>query len=491
MKMINFIDTTLRDGHQSLWATRMKTAHMLPVAPLIDQAGFKSVELMGTVHFDACLRYLREDPWERIRLLNAALPHTPLGALIRSKSLTSFNIVPDSVISLWVKRCAANGIKRLMIFDALHDWSNLAISVAAAKAEGIEVSVPLVYSLSPVHTDEFYGQKTVEMIASLDPDTVMIKDSIGLLTPERVRTLVPAIKRHIGDRSLEMHSHCTTGLGPLCCLESVKLGVDTLYTCVSPLANGPSHPSVENMAMNLRRLGFATPIDQSAVEGIADHFLYVARREGMAVGVPAEYDAFQYVHQVPGGMITNLKFMLSQRNMGHRIGEVLEEISVIREEWGYPVMITPFSQIVGTQAVLNVLLGERYKTTTAEGARYVFGHYGKTPAPVEPNVLDRMSQTAEGKKFMNWEQPQPDIEDLRKEIGRPGINDDELLLRILFPEEHVNATQAAGPIQTRYPRGDKPLMALIQELAGRKDFRSIHVQKKDFSLKLQKSDVHC
>jgi oxaloacetate decarboxylase alpha subunit len=235
-----------------------------------------------------------------------------------------------------------------MIFDALHDWSNLALSVAAAKAEGMEVCVPLVYSLSPVHTDEFYAQKTVEMIAALDPDTVMIKDSIGLLTPERVRTLVPAIKRHIGARTLEMHSHCTTGPGPLCCLESVKLGVDTLYTCVSPLANGPSHPSVENMTMNLRRLGFATPIDQSAVEGIADHFLYVARREGLAVGVPAEYDAFQYVHQVPGGMITNLKFMLAQRKMGHRIGEVLEEISVIREEWGYPVMITPFSQIVGT-----------------------------------------------------------------------------------------------------------------------------------------------
>ena len=486
MKMINFIDTTLRDGHQSLWATRMKTAHMLPVAPLIDQAGFKSVELMGAVHFDACLRYLREDPWERIRLLNAALPHTPLGALIRSKSLTSFNIVPDSVISLWVKRCAANGIKRLMIFDALHDWSNLALSVAAAKAEGIEVSVPLVYSLSPVHTDEFYGQKTVEMIAALDPDTVMIKDSIGLLTPERVRTLVPTIKRHIGDRSLEMHSHCTTGLGPLCCLESVKLGVDTLYTCVSPLANGPSHPSVENMTMNLRRLGFATPIDQSAVEGIADHFLYVARREGMAVGVPAEYDAFQYVHQVPGGMITNLKFMLAQRNMEHRIGEVLEEISVIREEWGYPVMITPFSQIVGTQAVLNVLLGERYKTTTAEGARYVFGHYGKTPAPVEQNVLDKISNTVEGMRFSKWVQPQPSITDLRKEIGRPGISDDELLLRILFPEEHVEATRAAGPINTHYPRGDKPVMALIQELTARNDYGYIHLEKKGFSLTLHK-----
>jgi len=487
MKMISFIDTTLRDGHQSLWATRMKTAHMLPIAPLIDQAGFKSVELMGTVHFDACLRYLREDPWERIRLVSQALPHTPVGALIRSKSLTSFNIVPDSVISLWIKRCAANGIKRLMIFDALHDWRNLAISVAAAKAEGIEVSVPLVYSLSPVHTDEFYSQKTAEMIEALDPDTVMIKDSIGLLTPERTRTLVPAIKRHIGDRPLEMHAHCTTGLAPLCCLDSVKLGVDTLYTCASPLANGPSHPSVENMTMNLHRLGYATPIDQSAVKAIADHFLYIAKREGKPVGVPAEYDAFQYVHQVPGGMITNLKFMLGQRNMEHRLGEVLEEISVIREEWGYPVMITPFSQIVGTQAVMNVLSGERYRITTAEGARYVFGHYGKTPAPVDGNVLDKISNTAEGKKYLNWEQPQPTIEDLRKEIGCPDISDDELLLRILFPEEHVEATRAAGPIQTQYPRGDKPVMALIQELTARNDYGYIHIQKKGFSLTLQKN----
>lgn len=487
MKTISFIDTTLRDGHQSLWATRMKTAHMLPIAPLIDQAGFKSVELMGTVHFDACLRYLREDPWERIRLVSQALPHTPVGALIRSKSLTSFNIVPDSVISLWIKRCAANGIKRLMIFDALHDWRNLAISVAAARAEGIEVSVPLVYSISPVHTDEFYSQKTAEMIETLDPDTVMIKDSIGLLTPERTRTLVPAIKRHIGDRPLEMHAHCTTGLAPLCCLDSVKLGVDTLYTCVSPLANGPSHPSVENMTMNLNRLGYATSIDQSAVKAIADHFLYIAKREGKPVGVPAEYDAFQYVHQVPGGMITNLKFMLGQRNMEHRLGEVLEEISVIREEWGYPVMITPFSQIVGTQAVMNVLSGERYRITTAEGARYVFGHYGKTPAPVDGNVLDKISNTAEGKKYRNWEQPQPTIEDLRKEIGRPGISDDELLLRILFPEEHVEATRAAGPIQIQYPRGDKPVMALIQELTARNDYGYIHIQKKGFSLTLQKN----
>jgi oxaloacetate decarboxylase (Na+ extruding) subunit alpha len=199
-----------------------------------------------------------------------------------------------------------------------------------------------------------------------------------------------------------------------------------------------------------------------------------------------EYDAFQYVHQVPGGMISNLQFMLAQRKMEHRVEEVLEEISVIRQEWGYPVMITPFSQLVGTQAVMNMVTGERYKTTTDEGLRYVLGHYGKTPAPVNPNVLDKMLHLPEAKKFLNWRQPQPSIAELRKEIGRPGISDDELLLRILFPEEHVNATLAAGPIQTTYPSGHRPWVRLIQELTRRNDFASIRLQKGDFKISLFK-----
>ncbi len=487
MKEISFVDTTLRDGHQSLWATRMRTAHMLPIAPEMDRAGFLAAELMGTVHFDACLRYLREDPWERIRLLAEALPNTPLRALIRSKSLTSFNIVPDSVIQLWIERCGANGIRHLMIFDALHDWNNLKDSVQTAKRVGIKVVVPLVYSLSPVHTDEFYAHKTAEMIHMLDPDSVMIKDSIGLLTPERTRTLVPTIKGKIGDRPLEMHSHCTTGLAPLCCLDSVPLGVDIIDTCVSPLANGPSHPSVENMTMNLKRLGYDPKVNGEAVKKISDHFAYVAKREGKPMGAPVEYDAFQYIHQVPGGMISNLEFMLSERGMAHRLEEVLEEISVIREEWGYPVMITPFSQLVGTQGVLNVLQGERYKTATAEGIRYVLGHYGETPAPVDQNVLDKMTSLPEAKEFLNWTQPQPSMEELRKEIGRPGISDDELLLRLLFPEEHVDATLFAGPIEKTYPRGDKPVMALIQELTRRKDASRIRIEKGGFSLTLSRN----
>jgi len=204
------------------------------------------------------------------------------------------------------------------------------------------------------------------------------------------------------------------------------------------------------------------------------------------MGAPVEYDAFQYVHQVPGGMITNLQFMLAQRGMEHRLEEVLEETSVIREEWGYPVMITPFSQLVGTQAVLNCLLGERYKVATAEGIRYILGHYGATPAPINQNVKDRILGLPEARGLLHWEQPQPSIAELRKEIGRPGISDDELLLRVLFPEEHVDATLAAGPIDVKYPDGSKPLMALLEELTKRKDYSCISVQKKGFSLSIKR-----
>jgi oxaloacetate decarboxylase alpha subunit len=487
MSEITFVDNTLRDGHQSLWATRMSTAHMLPIASLLDEAGFLAVDLMGTVQFDACVRYLHENPWERIRLLAKAMPKTPLSGLIRSKSLTSFGLVPDSVIALWIKRCAANGLRRLMIFDALHDWTNIKESVKIAKAQGIEVVVPLVYSLSPVHTDEFYVQKAKEMIEILKPDRVLIKDSIGLLTVDRVRTLVPEIKKVIGNLPFEIHSHCTTGLAPLCCLESVKFGVNTIHTCFSPLANGPSHPSIESMTRNLRRLGYTPQINEKVFEPISNHFYYIAKREGKPLGSPVEYDVFQYFHQVPGGMITNLQFMLAQRKMEHRLEEVLEEISTIRQEWGYPVMITPFSQIVGTQAVLNVLMGERYKSTTDEAVLYVLGHYGKPPAPIDQNVLDKMLKLPEAKKFLNWQQPQPTIEELRKEIGRPHISDDELLLRILFPEELVDATMAAQPLPYRYPQGHKPLLCLIEELTKRNKYDFIQINKGEFKLSLGKN----
>ncbi len=487
MAKVDFVDTTLRDGPQSLWATRMRTAHMLGVTELIDNCGYRAVELMGAVHFDACLRYLREDPWERVRLICEAMPNTKVGALIRSKCLTSFSVVPDSIVRLWVQRCAANGLRRLMIFDALHDWSNIKNAVETARECGIEIVVPLVYSISPVHTDEFYARKAREMVRDLNPDVVLIKDSIGLLTPDRIRTLVPTIKKQIGALPLEMHAHCTTGLAPLCCLESVDLGVDAITTCAKPLANGPSHPSIENMEMNLRRLGHEPNIDIDSARQVSDHFAWIAAREGKPVGSPVEYDVFQYSHQVPGGMISNLEFMLGQRNMGHRLDEVLNEVSRIREEWGYPVMITPFSQLVGTQAVLNVLSKERYATTTEEGLHFVLGHYGQTPAPVDSNVLDKMLSLPGNRKMLDWEQPQPSIEDVRRDLKLGDVDDDEFLLRALFTQEHVEATRAAGPICRDYAKSDTPEITLIRELAQRDDYQQVSVEKEGFSLTMRRN----
>lgn len=487
MSEIDFIDTTLRDGHQSLWATRMTTAMMLPIAPVIDRAGYKLVDLMGTVQFDACVRYLREDPWERIRLVHKAMPNTPLGGGFRSEGLTGFNIVPDSVVCLWIERLAHNGISELVIMESLHDWDNIAGYVKAGREAGMSVKIPLVFSESPAHTDRYYGKKTAQLVKQLKPDAVYIKDANGIITPDRVKTLVPAIQKQLRGLPLELHSHCTTGLAPLAYLEAIKLGVRTLHTAVPPLANGASQPSIKNIVRNARRMGFTPTIDEEAVEAETAHFRYVAMRERKPEGAPVEYDNFQYQHQIPGGMISNLEFQLAERKLGHRLEEVLEEIARIRVEWGYPIMVTPFSQIVGTQAVLNIVTGERYSMAPRETIMYIRELYGKAPAPIDQNIKDKILGLPEASDLLKWTPPQPSIQELRKKFSGPAISDDEFLLRLLFPKEHVDATIDAGPTKTSYPRGDKPIMVLVDELVNRKDAGFVHVRKGDFSFTLHNS----
>ena len=487
MKEIGFVDTTLRDGHQSLWATRMSTAMMFPVASLIDEAGYDVVELLGQVQADTCVRYLRENPWERLRIMAKAMPKTPLRVAIRGKSLTGFGIFPDSVVNLYIKRYVANGARSLTIFDFLHNLDTFSQFIPVAKAEGLEVVVMMGYMVSPVHTDEHYQRYACEIANRTSADCIVLEDPMGTLTPERTRTLMPALLS--AGLPVELHAHCTIGLAPLVYLEAIQLGVTRLHTCASPLANGSSLPSIENIIRNARRLGYTSFIDEKKIEAISDHFRYGAKREGKPLGMVAEYDNFQFIHQVPGGMISNFKFMLSQRGMEHRLDEVLEEVGKVCKEFGYPIMGTPYSQIVGTQAVLNVLSGERYNVVPNETIMYMLGHYGKPPGPIDQNVKDKVLSLPEAKKFLKWELPQPSIGELRQQYGYPGISDDELLLRILFPQEHVDATLAAGSIKTSYPRGDKPIMALIQELLTKKRERTfyIHIQKGDFLLSLEKA----
>ncbi|MBI2959475.1 MAG: hypothetical protein HYY28_04115 [Betaproteobacteria bacterium] len=490
MEEIEFVDVTLRDGHQSLWATRMSAPMMLPIAPLIDRAGYKCIQVGSSGnHFVAYSRYLRENPWEKLRLLVKAMPRTPLHGAIRSRGVWSFGIQPDSVVELFVRRLAAYGIRRLCIFDPLHDFPNIHHPIRVAKEVGLQIEGCLVYSLSPVHTDEFYAQKAAEL-AELKVDFLLIKDSIGLLTPERTKTLAPAILANSGGIAVEIHSHCTTGLAPLCYVEAVKAGVRTVQTASTPLANGNSLPSVENTLKNIERLGFTSSLDREALKTIAEHFTAVAKREGKPLGVPVEYELSQYDHHIPGGMRSNLESMLFIHGDSHRLDQVLEETIVVRKELGYPVMITPLSQIVGTQAVFNVVSGERYKLVSDEVIKYALGFYGKPVAPVEPNVLDKILGSARGKQFLKWQVPQPSIEELRRQFGGR-LSDDQLLLQLMLPEKTVEGIIAltSAPIRTEYPRQvpETKEVSLVRELARRASVAYVNVQKGDLSLNLQRS----
>jgi oxaloacetate decarboxylase alpha subunit len=481
MREISFVDTTLRDAHQSLWNGQMTTAMMLPIAPVIDQVGFEALDFMALISMEWSIRNQKENPWDRIRNLVAAMPNTPL---IVGGVLRNFGNVPDSVTAFWAKQIALAGARRIRINDPCHDINQIRKAIEWSREAGLMTMVALIYSHSPVHTDEYYALKALQMVEA-GADRLFIKDVDGLLTPERTRTLVPAIMRNIGEVPLEIHGHCTTGLAPICYLEAVKLGVRTVHTASSPLANGPSQPSAENMIKNLQRLGFPVNLNQQSLKTMADHFRYIARREGFTLGSPVEYDLFQYEHQVPGGMMSNYRAELARRGLEHRLNEFLEEIALIRKELGYPIMVTPLSQYVGAQAILNRTLGERYKIVTDEVIKYVLGHYGELAAPVDKDVLDRIMKLPRTKELQDWQPQETSIEELRREFGNR-LSDEELLLRVLTSNQQaVDEVLAAGPKHYDYPRGDKPVMALLHELTKRKEAAFIHIQKGDFSLTLR------
>ena len=474
VKRIGIMDTTLRDAHQCLWATRMTTAHMLPVAEKMDRCGFAGAELMGMVHFDTAVRYLNDDPFERIRLLSRAMPATPLQGLVRSRCLRGFNPLPDDLNVLFVERMIANGMRRIVGFDGLHEWSNILAALQAARGLGAYVGVWLIYTLAPSYTDEFYARKAKEIVKLLGPDSVVIEDPSGLLTPDRVRTLVPAIRGAIGGTTLEFHTHCLTGLGPLVTLEAAKAGADAVTTSIAPLANGNAPPATQTIVANLRAAGFACDVDLELVEEIGVHFGRIAQREGKPLGVPAEYDASHYEHQTAGGVMSNLVSQLREVGAEHRLPEVLEECGRVRKDLGWPIIVTPFAQFVATQAAMNVLHGERYRVVPDEVKKYALGYFGKLPFPVDPDVLDRIVENASD--YIALEPPalEPALPRLRQRY--PDVAEDELMLRALFPDEQVEAMLAAQPKDHRYSV-DHPIVELVREAARRGPGERIHVSQ--------------
>jgi oxaloacetate decarboxylase (Na+ extruding) subunit alpha len=472
---VRFIDVTLRDAHQSLWSTRMTTAMMLPVAPALDRAGFEAIDLVGGAVFDVCVRYLREDPWERMRIMSRAITRTPLIVMTRAQSLFTFEVFPDDVVALTAERIAANGIRYVTPYDALNDLRNLIVPVRASKAAGLYVDGGIVYTVSPVHTDEYYARKARELVA-LGVDAVFLKDPSGLLTPARTRTLIPALRDAVGAVPLQLHSHCLTGLAPLCALEAIGLGVDAVHTATSPLAHGASHPPTEWLARNARRMGYAVDLDVEGLAPVADYFRYVAAREGKPLGAVAEYDLFHYEHQVPGGMISNLRSQLRDLGIEHRLHEILEEAAQVRRDLGYPIIVSPFAQFVVTQAVLNVVGGERYRTVPDEVRKYALGHYGELAASVDPTVLDRIAGKEAPVTARPGELLPPGVERARRERG-PFASDDDLLLSIFYSADQHAALAAARPIPTEYPVALSPLVTLVKELAARPSVRSLWLVK--------------
>lgn len=475
-RTIEIIDTTLRDAQQCLWTTRMTAAMMLPIAEAMDQAGLAMIDFMAPVQFDVCVRYLKENPWEKARLFREKFRDTPLRGYCRSKSLVGFSMVPDDIVELWIERLCANGFRVVGTLDALFDVENMLVSIRRAKQLGMYSVGALVFCESPVHTDEVYARTAQALIERGNVDAIMLKDSGALLTPDRIRTIVPALKAVMGGRPLELHSHCNTGLAPLVYLEAAKLGVEQLHTSIAPLASGPAQPATQLMLRNLAVCGFHTRVDGAKVDFVSDYLTDLAAREGFPRGAAMDYDAFHYQHQMPGGMLTNWRYQLAASGLEERFDEILREIVRIRAELGWPIMVTPFSQIIAVQAMLNVVAGERYRAVPDEVKMYALGHFGKLLAPVESGVLDRIVENGSARIPLEPQPLPPALPGLRTTY--PDADDDERLLRYMFAGNEVDTMLAAGSINVSTPAAS-PVANLIEALARRPEVRYLEVRKKD------------
>jgi oxaloacetate decarboxylase alpha subunit len=474
MRHVGLIDTTLRDGQQSLWATRMTTPMMLPILPVLDRVGYQSVEHFSTVHFDVCVRYLHENPWERMRVIRAGLQHTPIRMLGMSQFFSISRVLPDDVVELFTEVCARNGVDEFWVTASMNDTRTAETAVKTVKRLGLRIDGGIQYTVSPVHTDAFFTNVAREFVA-LGVDGIVLKDAGGLLTPERARTLVPLLVEAADGRPVICHSHCVTGLGPAANLEAVKSGVSAIWTATDPLSNGASLPSGDSMARHLEWLGFETGVDRSAMAEVADFFGRVAKRYDKPTGHPAEYDPAYYEHQMPGGMISNFKAQLAQLNLEDRLQDVLDEIPQVREDLGWPNMQTPYSQFIATQALLNVLHG-RYEVVPDEIRNLVLGYWGRTPGPINDDVRDKVSRGAEPITVRPGEVVPPALERVRAEQG-PFDSDEDLLLAIFFMPKLLEDLASAGPIKRENPVAGHPLVEVIRRAAASRSIRSLSLSQ--------------
>lgn len=462
MAHVEFLDETMRDGQQSLWGLRMQAGMALPVSPLIDKTGFTTIDLTGGGMLDVLTRYCQENYWEGLDLLVASMPRTPVRAGLRANANVTFGVSPDALMDLWIRRLCAHGVRSFWIYDVLFNIDKMHRLAKVAKEANAQVAGSIMFALSPVHTEEYFADKADKLSASPDIDTILLYDTAGVLERDRLKTLVPAIVKNARGKKVEFHSNNLLGMSAKAYLDAIEFGVSVIHTASRPMANGPSVPSTEIMAKNVALKGHTHSLDTSLFKPVADHFEAVGKAAGFLVNQYAEYDVFSIEHQIPGGMMGTFKAQLAQHNMMDQLGEVLDETARVRRELGYPGMATPFSQLVGIQAVLNVVTGKRYGTIPDEIVQYAAGYYGQTVAPIEPDILDQIMHSARAKQVLANPPEQPTLEDLKKRYGTE--DEDELILRATVPEADIAKMRAAGPVKTSYPLLSSPELERVRKL---------------------------
>lgn len=484
MTRIGLIDTTVRDGNQSNWgATGLDTAMMLSVAPVMDRVGFDCIDFTTSTHMAVAVRFSKQDPWERLRLFKDAAPKTPLSFLTTGMRFISWEIASHELMEFAFGLLVRNGIERFAVMDPMNNvLAMLKMADLTRKAGGSQIVAALTFTLSPLHDDAHFSEAARQLTTGGKFDRLYLKDPGGLVTPERARSLVPAIKAAIGAVPLEFHSHCTIGLGPFSYLEAAPLGAEYLHTSSSSAANGTGQPAMSPTIANLRDLGLTVDVDDEAVAQMDAYFTALAKAEGLSHGVPGEFDRSYFRHQMPGGMMGTMKRQLAEMKRLHLLPQVLEEVEHVRADLGYPIMVTPFSQLVGSQALMNVLSGKRYETVPDEVTRYVLGRFGAPSMPLNPEVEGRIKSSKRAKE-LDGEPHMKSLDELRAKLGR-GYSDEEFLLRAVMPADQVDAMVSAGPAPRNYDPKARALTYLISELTKRRNLSGVKIQKPGFSLEL-------
>jgi oxaloacetate decarboxylase alpha subunit len=487
MADIQLVETSLRDGNQCLWAALgVDTARTLTIAPVMDRVGFKAIDFTTSTHMGVAVRYKKEDPWERIRLMAAAMPNTPLQFMSTGFRFISWETAHADFMALAFRVLARNGIRRFCLADPMNDAdSNVACARMVKQVGGEYVIAALVFTLSPIHDDVHYAEAARKLAASPDVDALYIKDPGGLLSPIRARTLIPAIKAVIGAKPLELHSHCTIGLAEHAYMEAPEHGVSVLQCASGGAADGTSNPLAERVVANLRALGHTVRVDDGALKEVDSYFTRLAEAEGLPVGRPQAFDAAYLQHQLPGGMVGTMRRHLAESRLSHLEGAVIEEIGRVREELGWPIVMTPFAQIVMTQAVMNVMNQERYKVIPDEAIRYAIGRFGKPNVPIDARVMDRIESLPRTKE-LRAEASMAPLSELRRQVGE-SLSDEDFLLRATMPAGQVDAMRAAGPAARHYNPALKPVMSLIRQLAEHRDLSWVSVEKPGFRLELRRN----